>query len=529
MKQVAPRWWEAEPGIQRRLAGVFEGGGAKGVAYAGALRGVLESGAWFSAVAGTSAGAITAALIAAGCHPDELEHVTTSGLRTMAEQMPQSATGWNRWKLLRRNLARLRDTGAFFGQEGLDEWLEGILREAIDRHADETGRVTFQDLFERTNIELNVVAADVSMGRQVVFNAHWTPQASVTDAVRASSAIPGAFLRGDLLVPDGLDTGRDIVHTIVDGGVWSNFPMFVFEDDAYQRWQDEAMAAHAHPETETPRRPSFDHLVGFMLDEEASKELAYPAYERARFAEPASDDVPTAPAREWQHSPVHATSEPSRRSVMSRTGSLLLAGVAAPIELARWIVDRNTGLPRGRWPIPQHPAARSLLGIVDGSMAAFRPLGFRLLAALLVIGGTWQAMRIAVLWPTGDLVDSGFRSLPAWGGTVLGIVVAAGLFLMAMAVLLFLAVGPHVVVAVRTMAYGVARTYFAGPGAPPWASRKANVIALPIPSELGTLTFNEGASARDKQIRDARERAIRDAYNAVTESLPKIMFSMSGK
>src|SRR3954447_21670745 len=66
------RWWEADERLTVRLAGVFEGGGAKGVAYVGALQATREEGCWFSAVAGASAGAITAALIAAGLTPEEI-------------------------------------------------------------------------------------------------------------------------------------------------------------------------------------------------------------------------------------------------------------------------------------------------------------------------------------------------------------------------------------------------------------------------------------------------------------------------
>jgi len=46
--------------------GAFEGGGAKGFCYLGALDAISRSGIWFDRVAGCSAGAITAALIAAG-------------------------------------------------------------------------------------------------------------------------------------------------------------------------------------------------------------------------------------------------------------------------------------------------------------------------------------------------------------------------------------------------------------------------------------------------------------------------------
>ena len=55
------------------LDGVFSGGGALGIAYAGALRAVQDHGFWFSRVAGTSAGAITSALIAAGYNAHEVE------------------------------------------------------------------------------------------------------------------------------------------------------------------------------------------------------------------------------------------------------------------------------------------------------------------------------------------------------------------------------------------------------------------------------------------------------------------------
>ena len=46
--------------------GVFEGGGAKGAAFVGALEAMEKHDLWFQRVAGTSAGSIVAALIAAG-------------------------------------------------------------------------------------------------------------------------------------------------------------------------------------------------------------------------------------------------------------------------------------------------------------------------------------------------------------------------------------------------------------------------------------------------------------------------------
>ena len=53
---------------------VFEGGGVKGIAYAGALEVLQEKGILplIERVAGTSAGAITAALLAVGFTPAEI-------------------------------------------------------------------------------------------------------------------------------------------------------------------------------------------------------------------------------------------------------------------------------------------------------------------------------------------------------------------------------------------------------------------------------------------------------------------------
>src|SRR5688572_15254596 len=49
--------------------GVFEGGGVRGAAHAGAYAAARRAGIQFGRVAGTSAGSIVAALIAAGADP----------------------------------------------------------------------------------------------------------------------------------------------------------------------------------------------------------------------------------------------------------------------------------------------------------------------------------------------------------------------------------------------------------------------------------------------------------------------------
>jgi predicted acylesterase/phospholipase RssA len=60
------------------IDGVFEGGAALGTAYVGSLRALGDNTIWFKRVAGNSAGAITAAMIAAGYNAVEIQWLTSN-------------------------------------------------------------------------------------------------------------------------------------------------------------------------------------------------------------------------------------------------------------------------------------------------------------------------------------------------------------------------------------------------------------------------------------------------------------------
>src|SRR5690625_5073655 len=61
-----------------KIDGVFSGGGVKSYAFIGALKKIEENNLSFERLAGTSAGAILAALIAANYTAEEIEHILSS-------------------------------------------------------------------------------------------------------------------------------------------------------------------------------------------------------------------------------------------------------------------------------------------------------------------------------------------------------------------------------------------------------------------------------------------------------------------
>ena len=78
---------QAEP----RVDAVFEGGGVKGIALVGAAAVVEAAGYRFNNLAGTSAGAIVAALLGAGYTAAELQSILDSP--ALSRQLPRHPHG----------------------------------------------------------------------------------------------------------------------------------------------------------------------------------------------------------------------------------------------------------------------------------------------------------------------------------------------------------------------------------------------------------------------------------------------------
>lgn len=236
------------PDPQRSLDLVLEGGGVKGIGLVGAVLTLAERGYGFPRVAGTSAGAITAALIAALQRAGE----PLTRLRDFVESVDY--TRFEERSLIRRELGRLGDAGALLFHDGLYtgdylvEWLGGLL--------DQIGVTTFAQLRRddpgsslgaAPDYSLIVHTADVTRSKLVRLpwdypNYGMNPdEQRIVDAVRASMSIPFFFRPVHHDAPavtyDGVSFAAGTV-TWVDGGLLSDFPVEVFDrfDGAPGRW-----------------------------------------------------------------------------------------------------------------------------------------------------------------------------------------------------------------------------------------------------------------------------------------------------
>ena len=211
---------------QMKVDAVFEGGGVKGIGLVGAVAVTEEKGYEFENVAGTSAGAIVAALIAAGYEANKLREI----IQNLDYNQFKDKGMVDKIPFIGFALSLGFEKGIYEG-EFLENWLRDLLGKAPSKPIR-----TFGDL--RTNHEeakyrykLQLIAADISRGRMLVLPRDIgdygiePDDLDVAKAVRMSMSIP--FFFEPVIVKDA--NGRDCY--IVDGGVLSNFPVWIFDDE----------------------------------------------------------------------------------------------------------------------------------------------------------------------------------------------------------------------------------------------------------------------------------------------------------
>jgi NTE family protein len=242
---------------------VFEGGGAKGVAFVGALEVLKQHGHTLRRYIGTSAGAITATLLAAGYTTEEMmaavmekqpdgtprfssfmdvpaaedfsdaireNSVTMTALRDVdLPLVPAALEGRIETELLDRLLrnslyARLfsfTECGGFYAGRTFLSWIREKLAAKNILATD-----TLAAFARKTGADLSLVTSDTTDMEMLVLNHRTAPNVPVANAVRMSMSIPFVWEEVVWQSEWGTYMGRPKAGNIlVDGGLLSNFPI----------------------------------------------------------------------------------------------------------------------------------------------------------------------------------------------------------------------------------------------------------------------------------------------------------------
>jgi len=219
---------------------VFEGGGMRGIGFVGAVRKFEEAGYRFRNVAGSSAGAIVASLIAAGYTAEEMHREMAS---VQFDKFKHSAY-WGGLGPFGAALGAAKNFG-LYSAKLFESWLGDLLARK--------GVYTFNDVGGR----LKLTASDITDQKGLLLPNDLKKFGidpggfSVATAVRMSMGIPVFYEPYELVDTEGA------VHYIVDGGMLSNYPIWILDDGT--KWLDVPVFGFRftrHPGHRRTKKPS---------------------------------------------------------------------------------------------------------------------------------------------------------------------------------------------------------------------------------------------------------------------------------
>jgi NTE family protein len=215
--------------VERRIDVVAEAGGVKALALAGAFSVLDAQGFDIQNLAGVSGGALLSVLLAAGFSASETSEI----LRSLDFERLLERQGWARLPLVgRRGEPELGGSeGRYFLEfvahlleaKGVQTFGDLLLEDATDRPGYRyKAQVLASDLTERRLLLLPKDAPMLGMEPN---------ELSVALAVRMSMSVPGVFAAVRFTNPATKET-----HYIMDGGIFSNFPVWLFDAKSAPVW-----------------------------------------------------------------------------------------------------------------------------------------------------------------------------------------------------------------------------------------------------------------------------------------------------
>ncbi|MDM5223553.1 patatin-like phospholipase family protein [Peribacillus sp. NJ11] len=204
-----------------KVDAVFEGGGVRGIGFVGAIEVLEENGYEWERLAGTSAGSIIATLLASGYSGKEIK-----GFMVDLDYQKLLGKNWLNNIPVLGNLINICLNLGIYSNDYLEQWINDLLAKK--------GVHTFADL---PSGKLKIIASDISCGRMLVIPDDLEKyglsesEFPLARAVRMSTSIPFFFK------PVKLTTkGRFKPQYIVDGGILSNYPVWIFDVKGIPRW-----------------------------------------------------------------------------------------------------------------------------------------------------------------------------------------------------------------------------------------------------------------------------------------------------
>lgn len=248
---------------------VFEGGGAKGMVFVGAMQEFESLGHTYNRLLGTSAGAITAALLAVGYSAaemlealgekengrsvfssfmgkpgpfDKMQVQASATLKFLHDvdiplvpdfierQIDQAIVKWLTEDPKLASTYSFLEYGGLYSADHFVTWMKKRLDSGnhLGKPRHYSG-MTLEECFDATSRDLSLVASDTTGQSLLVLNHRTAPQLPLVWAVRMSMSIPLLWQEVIWLAEWGQYRGRDMTgHSIVDGGMLSNFPIELF-------------------------------------------------------------------------------------------------------------------------------------------------------------------------------------------------------------------------------------------------------------------------------------------------------------
>lgn len=209
--------------MNKKINAVFEGGGIRGIGHVGAACSFEEKGYEFVNVAGSSAGAIVASLLAAGYRCDEIK----KEMNNLDYLKFKQETFLGRFGMVGKAVSILCHYG-IYSADYFEQWLNSLL--------EKKGKATFGDIkansypCDTSRYKLQITASDLTDQRLLILPNDLSEFCNDPDyfpiakAVRMSMSIPIFY------EPYRLKDCSGREHYIVDGGLLSNYPIWLFDN-----------------------------------------------------------------------------------------------------------------------------------------------------------------------------------------------------------------------------------------------------------------------------------------------------------